>query len=220
MTLPRYSIPAPAEELPEYERNRLPGGDKGPGALEIKEQKNLKCTHFQRPSSELDLDWQYVAIRVTQDAVTSAIIADENMEAVKWEDGAKALPVSGPKDLLTHFYYRPDKNIIKRTAATRWAGFTPDSEYRKMNTWLGFEEDIEVSTSQSSQDLPVCQEPPCSTRSVFDCMEAICLSRKSELDRNEAYKKIIEKEMIGLGSTKERPDSVYIQEEKAATYEF
>ena len=57
-------------------------------------------------------------------------------------------------------------------------------------------------------------------RRVFDCMEEICLSRKSELDRNEACKKIIDQEMIILGPTSERPDGVYIQEEKAATYEF
>ncbi len=51
-------------------------------------------------------------------------------------------------------------------------------------------------------------------------MEAICLTRKSELSRNEAYKNIIDKEMIDLCSASERPDGVYIQEEKAATYEF
>ena len=51
-------------------------------------------------------------------------------------------------------------------------------------------------------------------------MEAICLTRKSELDRNVACKKIIDQEMISLGPTSERPDGVYIQEEKAATYEY
>ena len=89
-----------------------------------------------------------------------------------------------------------------------------------MNTWLGFEEEIELATSQGSQDFPDCQGPSCSVRRVFDCMEAICLSRKSELDRNEAYKKIIDEVMISLGPTNDRPDGVYIQEEKAATYQF
>ena len=65
------------------------------------------------------------------DTATCEIIADENMEAVEWKDGAKALPVSGLKDILTHFYFRPDENIKRKTAATRWAGLTPDLEYQR-----------------------------------------------------------------------------------------
>ena len=86
--------------------------------------------------------------------MSSAIIADENVEAVKWEDSAKALPVSGPKDLLTQFYYRPDDIIKQKTAATRWAGFTSSTEYREVWTWLGCEEDLTAEPGTCVREGP------------------------------------------------------------------